>query len=141
MAAEIFTGEWAEIWSQKINGNQAYRDAATKWEGAVALIMTPDESMGIPAERFVVADLWHGECRGATAGVKAELEEAPYKIQAGPAAWKDVLAGKTDPIVGLTIGKLKLVRGGMFALLPYAKAAKELVASAIAVETDYPEGW
>jgi putative sterol carrier protein len=141
MGAEIFTGEWAELWSQKINENEAYRAAAAKWEGAVALIMTPDDSMGIPDERFVVADLWHGESRGATAGVKADLEDAPYKIQADPPAWKNVLAGRTDPIVGLTVGKLKLVKGGMFALLPYARAAKELVASAIAVDTEFPEGW
>jgi putative sterol carrier protein len=141
MGAEIFTGEWAELWSQKINDNEAYRAAAAKWEGAVALIMTPDETMGIPAERFVVADLWHGESRGASSGVQADLDEAPYKIQADPAAWKKVLAGETDPIVGLTVGKLKLVKGGMFALLPYARAAKELVVSAIAVDTEFPEGW
>ena len=62
-------------------------------------------------------------------------------IQAVPAVWKNVLAGKTDPIVGLMGGKLKLAKGSLFALLPYAKAAKELVASAIRVDTSFPEGW
>ena len=38
-------------------------------------------------------------------------------------------------------GKLKLAKGGLFALLPYAKAAKELVRSAIAVDTSFPQGW
>jgi putative sterol carrier protein len=38
-------------------------------------------------------------------------------------------------------GKLKLAKGSLFALLPYAKAAKELVQSAIAVDTSYPHGW
>ena len=52
-----------------------------------------------------------------------------------------MLAGKTDPIVGLMGGKLKLAKGSMFALLPYAKAAKQLVASAIDVDTSFPEGW
>jgi putative sterol carrier protein len=141
MAAEIFTKEWAELWGEQINQNQAYREAAAKWEGAIALIMSPDEDMGIPAERYVVADLWHGECRGTTAGVEDDLKEAPYKIRARPKAWKSVLAGKTDPIVGLTLGKLKLAQGSMMSLLPYAKAAKELVASAIAVDTTFPEGW
>ena len=38
-------------------------------------------------------------------------------------------------------GKLKLSKGSLFALLPYAKAAKELVQSAINVDTRFPEGW
>jgi putative sterol carrier protein len=141
MGAEIFTAEWATLWGEQINSNEAYRKAAAKWEGAIGLVMTPDPSMGIPAERFVVADLWHGDCRGTSAGDDAGLEAAPYLIKARPEAWKGVLSGKVDPIVGLMGGKLKLARGGLFALLPFAKAAKELVTSAIQVDTTYPDGW
>ena len=141
MAAEIFTDDWARLWGDSINANEDYKKAATKWEGAIAMIMTPDADMGIPEERVVIADLWHGDCRNAKAAAAAELEEAPYLIKAEPAAWKSVLAGKTDPIVGLMGGKLKLAKGSLFALLPYAKAAKELVRSAIKVDTSYPEGW
>jgi hypothetical protein len=38
-------------------------------------------------------------------------------------------------------GKLKLAKGSLFALLPYAKAAKELVKSAIDVDASFPDGW
>jgi putative sterol carrier protein len=62
-------------------------------------------------------------------------------IRANPSTWKSVLSGKTDPIVGLMGGKLKLAKGSLFALLPFAKAAKELVQSAINVDTEFPEGW
>jgi len=141
MAAEIFTSGWATLWSDQINANAAYKAAATRWEGAIALVMTPDPEMGIPDERIVIADLWHGDCRGAVAGDRSALDSVPYMIQAAPANWKNVLAGRTDPIVGLMGGKLKLAKGSLFALLPYAKAAKELVASASRVETTYPEGW
>ena len=141
MAAEISTSDWADLWSDAINANAAYKKAATKWEGAIGMIMTVDGDMGIPEERIVVADLWHGDCRGAAVATAAELDEAPYHIKANPATWKSVLAGKTDPIVGLMGGKLKLSKGSLFALLPYAKAAKELVNSAIAVDTSYPDGW
>jgi putative sterol carrier protein len=141
MAAEIFTHEWASLWADSINANQSYKKAAATWEGAIGMIMTPDSAMGIPAERIVIADLWHGDCRGARAATAAELEETPYLISAEPAAWRSVLDGKTDPIVGLMGGKLKLAKGGLFALLPYAKAAKELVRSAIGVETSFPDGW
>jgi putative sterol carrier protein len=97
----------------------------------------------MPAEIFTTdwADLWHGDCRGASAGSAADLDDVPYHIKASPATWKSVLGGKTDPIVGLMGGKLKLSKGSLFALLPNAKAAKELVTSAINVDTSYPDGW
>ena len=141
MAAEIFSDEWATLWSDSINANAAYKEAAAKWEGAVALVMTADPDMGIPEQRTVVADLWHGDSRSAEAVQGSPGGDVPYVIQASPATWKNVLSGKTDPIVGLMGGKLKLTRGSLFALLPYAKAAKELVRSARKVETTYPEGW
>jgi len=141
MSAEIFTEQWAKLWNDAINDNADYKKAAAKWEGAIGMIMTADGDMGIPDERIVVADLWHGDCRRAWAATADDLAEAPYHIKANPATWKSVLAGKTDPIVGLMGGKLKLAKGSLFALLPYAKAAKELVNSAIAVDTSYPEGW
>lgn len=141
MAAEIFTDDWAALWNDSINGNADYKKAATKWEGAIGMIMTADPTMGVHEDRIVIADLWHGDCRGAKTASPADLESTPYLITAEPSAWKSVLAGKTDPIVGLMGGKLKLAKGSLFALLPYAKAAKELVRSAIAVETTFPEGW
>jgi putative sterol carrier protein len=141
MAAEIFTENWASLWSNSINANEDYKKAAAKWEGAIGLVMTPDPAMGIEEERIVIADLWHGDCRGAKVATADKLGDTPYLISAEPAAWKSVLAGKTDPIVGLMGGKLKLAKGGLFALLPYAKAAKELVRSAIAVDTSFPQGW
>ena len=141
MAAEIFTDDWALLWNDAINANANYKQAATKWEGAIAMVMSPDGDMGIPEERVVIADLWHGDCRSARAATAADLAEVPYLITATPTNWKSVLSGKTDPIVGLMSGKLKLAKGSLFALLPYARAAKELVNSAIGVDTSFPEGW
>ncbi len=141
MPAEIFTADWADAWGDAINDNAEYKKAAAKWEGAIGMIMTVDGDMGIPSERIVIADLWHGDCRSAWAAETGELGDVPYHIKANPTTWKSVLGGKTDPIVGLMGGKLKLAKGSLFALLPYAKAAKELVNSAIAVDTSYPEGW
>jgi len=141
MAAEIFTEAWAAEWGEKINSNENYRAAAARWEGAIGLVMTVDPSMGISEPRSVVADLWHGDCRGTVAGSQDALDSAPYLIAATPTVWNNVLAGKTDPIVALMGGKLKLARGGLFSILPYAKASKELVASATHVETSFPDGW
>jgi putative sterol carrier protein len=141
VAAEIFTNAWAKEWAKKINGNAAYKKAAANWEGAIALVMSADGGRGITEDRAVIADLWHGDCRGAKAATDTDLESAPYVIKATPDTWKDVLGGDVDPIFGLLRGKLKLARGSVFSLVPYAVAAKELVSSAAAVSTSFPEGW
>ncbi len=136
--AEIFTQEWAEAWCRAINDNAAYREAASTWEGAVGLVLAAEPGAGVAEERAVVADLWHGECRGAKAVGGGDLDDVPYVIRASLAVWRDVLEGRTDPIVGLMGGKLKLQKGSLFKLLPYARAAKEMVASAQRVETEFP---
>jgi putative sterol carrier protein len=141
MAAEIFSDKWAQAWGKSIGANAAYKKAAANWEGAIALVMSPDGSRGIPQERAVIADLWHGDCRGAKAAGETDLAEAPFVIKASPETWKSVLAGEVDPIFGLLRGKLKLAKGSIFSLVPYAIAAKELVNSASRVETSFPKGW
>ena len=135
---EIFTQEWAEAWCRAINENPDYREAARTWEGEVALVLSADAGAGVAEDRVVIADLWHGECRGARAAGTSDLEPVPFVIRAGLAVWRDVLEGRTDPIVGLMGGKLKLEKGSLFKLLPYARAAKEMVASAQAVDTQFP---
>ena len=141
MAFEIFTDRWAKAWDRKINENDAYRKAAANWEGAIVLVMAADAEFGIAADRAVIADLWHGECRHARVADEKDLGSAPFVIRATPATWKDVLGGQTDPIFGLLRGKLKLAKGSVFALVPYAAAAKELVVSASRVDTSFPAGW
>jgi putative sterol carrier protein len=141
MASEIFTDKWAKAWGKKINENESYRKAAANWEGAMVLVMGSDPAFGIAADRAVIADLWHGQCRGSHAAKDEDLKQAPYVIRATPATWKEVLAGNIDPIFGLLRGKLKLSKGSVFALVPYAVAAKELVQSARNVETSFPAGW
>jgi putative sterol carrier protein len=141
MGVELFSDTWAKAWCKKINGNESYRKAAANWEGAMVLEMTADAAFGVAAARAVVADLWHGACRKASAAGEEEMAQAPYVIRAAPVAWRDVLNGKVDPIFGLMRGKLKLAKGGLFSLLPYAVAAKELVVSARQVDTAFPSGW
>jgi putative sterol carrier protein len=141
MAAEIFSNAWAHAWCGKINHNDAYRKAAANWEGAMVLAMAADAGWGIDKDRAVIADLWHGACRSGHLATLEDMDGAPYVIRATPSVWNDVLDGRVDPIFGLMRGKLKLAKGGLFSLLPYAVAAKELVVSARGVVTSFPVGW
>jgi hypothetical protein len=52
-----------------------------------------------------------------------------------------VLADRTDPVFGLLSGALHLERGSIAALVPFATAAREMVAAARRVEASFPSGW
>lgn len=134
--AVAFSDEWAQAWCRALNDSHAYRAAAATWEGSVGLVMTRPEA----APQAVLLDLWHGECRGARVAPAADVEAAAVYVIAAPRdTWKELLGGRASPLVALMSGKLRLTKGNMATLLPYANAAKELVASATLVETVFPD--
>ena len=141
MAPELFSNAWAQAWGEQMRGSPAYRQAAAKWEGPVVLVMEPDPALGVPAERAVCADLWHGDCRRAGEASVPERAQAAVVIVAGARTWRDVLEGRSDPVFGLMSGALRLERGSIAALFPFAAAAKEMVAAARRVEASFPAGW
>ena len=130
MIPEVFTQEWAEDWCAALNRSTAYREAASSWEGVVALVMTADPEAGVPEPR--------GSCRGARMAQEVDLAAARYVIEASPAGWEGLLSGTTAPLMALMTGRLRLARGNFAALLPFADAARELVATAGQVPCRFP---
>lgn len=122
---QLFGEAWAQKYCQKLNESEAYRKAATTWEGSLALAVRPDPSAGFPRGAAVVLDLWHGACRGARV-VEGEAE-ADFVIEADLATWQEVLEGRLEPLTALMRGFLELKKGSLAALAPYAQAAQELV--------------
>jgi putative sterol carrier protein len=141
MAAELFGEDWARAWREEIAASEAYRSAAASWEGAMVFAMTADEASGVPGERRVYLDLWHGDCRDARAAADADVAAASYVVTAAPAVWREVLEGRVEPLFAVMSGKLKLVRGSIARLLPYVTAARELLAAARRVPTEFPHAW
>lgn len=126
----FFSAAWAEAVCARLNASAPYAEAAATWEGDIAC--RADDGAG--AAQTVWLDLHHGVCRGAEGGEAAAARTPAFTIAATPAVWRDVLAGKTDPVMGMMLGKLK-VDGPMAKIAANAKAAKALVAEASAVET------
>ena len=126
----FFSTDWAHAVCARLNASEGYRQAAETWEGDVAFVATAD---GDAPARTVWLDLHRGACRGA-AGTLPEHAPA-FTISATPAVWRDVLAGKTDPVMGMMLGKLK-VDGSMATIAANARAAKALVAEAASVPAD-----
>jgi putative sterol carrier protein len=139
--SEIFTDDWARQWCRGVQDSEAYRRAAAGWEGAIVVVMSADPAMGVPRSRAVYLDLTDGDCRSGRKADPDDHEDAVFELRATPAVWKRVLAGEMEPIWGLMSGKIELARGSISKLIPYARAAKELVAAAAALPATFPAGW
>jgi putative sterol carrier protein len=125
-----FTAEWADAWGRALGQSAVYREAASAWEGAVALIRRdPPETE--PAVVFL--DLWHGDCRAARLAEPGDIDAARYILEADRETWEGLLNGTLGPLPALMTGRLRLTRGSLASLLPYAGAARELVATAVAM--------
>jgi putative sterol carrier protein len=135
---EVFSATWARAWRDALNASEAYKRAAASWEGAVALVMHPDAASGVTAPRAVWLDLWHGSCREARLATEADVASAAFVIEAQASVWRELLHGKSSPITALMLGRLRLTRGSLSALLPFAGAANELVGTAIAIHSVFP---
>jgi len=137
VSLEAFSQGWAEAWASELNASDAYRATAERWEGAVALVLEDSEPA---ARRAVLLDLWHGRCRSARTADPDGLDDAAYVFTGDLAAWKQVLATGGSPVMALISGSIRLAKGSLTALLPYASAAKELLELAGRVPTRFSEG-
>jgi len=133
---EVFSQLWAEAWGRELNASAAYRSAAADWEHSVALVLDdPDPA----ARRAVLLDLWHGQCRSARTATPDDLSEAGYVFEGNRAGWKQVLSGSGSPVMALMTGKIRLAKGTLMGLLPFAGAARELLELAGAVPGRFPD--
>jgi len=130
----VFSDAWARACAEMLSAREAYRVAAANWEGAVVLVMAGEGS-----ERRVFLDLWRGDCRAARAAELADEELARYVLSGTHAAWRQVLTGTLAPLLAIMTGKLRLTKGNLAELVPYAGVARELVAAAAAVPAVFPE--
>lgn len=138
---ELFSAEWADAWRDALNTSAAYRAAAAEWRDTLALVLLADARFGIHEDRGVFLELYEGECRTARTVNGTDRQEAAYVIEAIPAVWQEVLRGTLAPLTAIALGRLRLARGNVAQLMPFVAAARELVATAAALETTYPAGW
>lgn len=127
----LFGEGWAARWAGEIAASEAYRKAAAGWEGALVLALP---AAGDPG---VWVDLLHGACRGARAATAEDRATAPFVLEAPLPVWQRLLAGSLDPLWALVSGKVRLARGPLAGLVPWAAAARELVAAARRVPTSF----
>ncbi len=121
---QLFSEPWQQAWHQQLNASQAYKKAAATWEGGLILTVEPGEQEGVR----LFLDLHQGECRGISDA--AQDQDCRFELSASRAIWLDLLEKGSDPIYLVMRGKLALLKGSKAQLLPYAKAAKAMLAAA-----------
>ena len=130
---EVFTEPWTERFREEINDSDSYRSHGATWNAPIALEMS---FTGDAPSRTVVLHLHHGTCERASCGHGSD--GVGLVVRTDVPGWQRILAGRMDPIWGIMSGKLKLVRGSLSELVPYARAAKALVDSAARIEATFP---
>lgn len=139
MIPEAFSEAWAHAWCSHLTSRPAFLEAARNWDAPVVLAMTRN---GAGSEtRAVYVRLAGGTCHEARAATAADLASAPIAFEASAGVWRDLFGGTLPPVTALLGGKLRLVRGTLTTLLPFAGAARELIIAAGEIETRFPEGW
>jgi putative sterol carrier protein len=132
---KIFSPEWAQLYQTAINDNVAYADSSQKWEAgklAMVLIRADGDSAA------VLLDLLHGVCHGVVSTTpESAAAAAAFVIEGDETTWRNVLEGKLQPLMGIMSGKLKLSKGSLAKLMPFTKAAAELVNSARTIPAEW----
>ncbi|MBR9990503.1 MAG: SCP2 sterol-binding domain-containing protein [Gemmatimonadetes bacterium] len=138
MPHTVFSEAWVAASAEEIRASEEYRVAASRWEWSLLLVLRADPELGLPDDRFVYLDLFHGECRVARLGTAADADRADFVLGAGPRAWREILDGRLDPIAGIMRRQLHLEKGSMTTLAMHAAGAKALVAAAGRVGARFP---
>lgn len=121
----LFTPEGIARWQAHLNGSPVFAEAAAGWVGTLVLRVLETEPQ---ARTFVRVD--DGRCSEARLAGADDLEVADFVLSATTTTWLALIAARTTPTMAAMTGRLHLEKGDLFALIPHAKAAAELLAAA-----------
>lgn len=131
--------EWTTAFKDAINENAGYAKAGASWtHGRVAYVVSAQPDIGIDEDMAMVLDMHEGACRSADYVDADAAQEAEFVIQAEYPRWRAVMSGELDPTKAMMQNKLKLKKGHLPTIVKFVVANKELVKSALAIDTDYP---
>jgi putative sterol carrier protein len=140
--------EWAELYVEAVNSNEAYAKAADWWEGD--FIFQIDPHGGLDHQILMWVGLNHGKCTGCKVLKEGETFKLLGKGETPSGAtfevefiyeermdvWEMILKKELDPIRALLSGQAK-VSGDMAKVLRATEAAKELVKSATTIDMEF----
>ena len=135
MATDLFSADGAARWQTRLNASARFAAAAADWSGTLLLIES-DDNESVPALRRTWVRIGAGRCLEARLGEADDAERADFVLTASPRTWGALVSAQTTPALAALTGRLKLTKGEVFALIPHARAAAELLAAAAEDATD-----
>lgn len=140
MSLRFPSEEWTKAFRDAVNQNVGYQKAGREWtHGKVAYVIKADPRLDLERDMAMVLDLHQGECRSAEYVDGESARSADFVIVADYPRWREVMSGQVDPTKAMMQAKLKLEKGHLPTIVKFVVASKELVKSATAIDTDYPE--
>jgi putative sterol carrier protein len=136
---EFASPAWVDALRAEIDASTTYRKAAATWtHGALAFVVRPAASLGVPQALAMWLDLDAGRCRAARVVDEAESARAPYCLSGEYRDWRAIVRRELDPIKAIVTRRLAL-RGSLWTLMRYVPAAMELVSCAQRVPTRFAD--
>jgi len=117
-----------------VNENPEYAEAAKAWEGDVLLRVLPETDPKTP--EGVYLDLANGVCRSARYVPDARDSSSEFVFEAARGDWREILAGRLDPVKAVVSGKVK-VRGNFAKAMRFTRASGLLIATAATIPTEF----
>lgn len=130
MPNDLFTSAGVARWQRVLNASVRFADAASGWVGSLLLVEAADGAP--PRQAWVRID--RGRCLEAREGNDADTAAADFVLTASADTWHSLISAAITPATAAITGRLKLTKGEIFALIPHARAAAELLAAAAADE-------
>lgn len=127
MPLDLFSAAGTAEWQMRLNASPRFLDAAATWRGTLLLV----EQDGNDADaRHTYVAVGDGRCLALHPAEADDGARADFILEASPATWRALVSADTTPTMAAMTGKLRLAKGDLFALIPHAKAAAELLAAA-----------
>lgn len=134
MALKFPSDEWIKELGSYLNDSESYERSAKDWEGDFVFVCEPDHAYEETA--YLYLGLHHGKSTGAALMATEDEREVEFVIRAPFSAWRQVIEGRLDPILGMMMRKLRLT-GDMKMVLRHVAAAKEIVSCCALIPTDF----
>lgn len=128
---KIFSAEWASELKNQINKNQEYKNSSEGWEWGLILLQSDNDKTSI------YLDLKNGECKSVQLAEEEDFNRAAFSISANSETWRKILNKSLSPMQAMMMKKLTITKGNMSELLPYVNSLKELLNSAMNIDTEF----
>lgn len=120
--------EWVASFKQHINEG-AYKESGASWDaGSLCCVIKANPAIGLTEDKYILLDLFRGECRDARLVDATEAASANFTITAAYDRWKQLFRGELDPVKAMMFGQIN-IKGNLGVLMKYTKAAKDLLES------------